>query len=212
MAQHVLEREKPSAQGPPQGPTGPGRNGFGPDRYPPRPAPAPATAGIWLLLAAAGMLFLGFTSSYLSRQAGADWVAIPMPRVLWATTALLAVSSALLEWGRRSSGRRAPNRLAAGVSWAAWLGALFVLGQLAAWRELAAAGVFLASNPHASFFYVLTLVHGLHVLAGLIWLFIAAARVRAGGPRAASTVRPAAIYWHFVGLLWVYLWVLLFWI
>lgn len=212
MAQQMLEREKRPARRPPQGPAGPGRDGFGRDGSRPRPAPAPAAAGTWLLLAAAGMLFLGFTSSYLSRQAGADWASIPMPRILWGTTALLVLSSVLLEWGRRAAGRRGKESLAAGVSGAAWLGVLFVLGQLAAWRELAAAGLFLASNPHASYFYVLTLVHGIHVLAGLAWLFIAAARVRAGESRASQTVRSGAIYWHFVGVLWVYLWVLLFWI
>ena len=212
MAQQMLEREKRPARRPPQGPAGPARDGFGRDGNRPRPAPVPATAGTWLLLAAAGMLFLGFTSSYLSRQAGADWASIPMPRILWGTTALLVLSSAVLEWGRRAAGRRGKESLAGGVSGAAWLGVLFVLGQLAAWRELAAAGLFLASNPHASFFYVLTLVHGIHVLAGLAWLFIAAARVRAGESRASQTVRSGAIYWHFVGVLWVYLWVLLFWI
>lgn len=211
MAQQLLEREKGSLP-PPQGPAWPGQGGSGPREGRPWPGPAPATLGAWLLLAAVGMLFLGFTSSYLSRQAGADWASIPMPRILWVTTTLLAVSSGLLEWGRRATGHGRRKLLAPAISGAAWLGVLFLLGQLAAWRELVRAGLFLASNPHASFFYVLTLVHGLHVLVGLVWLFLAAARTKAGRPQAAQTVRSGAIYWHFVGVLWIYLWILLFWI
>lgn len=209
MAQQLLEREKGPGR-PPQGPAWPGPGGSGPEGRRPWPGPTPATTGAWFLLAAVGMLFLGFTSSYLSRQAGADWASIPMPRILWGTTTLLVLSSGLLEWGRRAAGRGRGERLAAAVSWAAWLGVLFLAGQLTAWRELARAGLFLASNPHASFFYVLTLVHGMHVLVGLIWLFMAAARVRAGRPQAFQTVRSGTIYWHFVGILWIYLWILLF--
>lgn len=215
MTQQLLQQDRRSA--PPQGPARPGFDGSGPGGSAPggrvpRPGPSPATTATWWLLAAVAMLFIGFTSSYLSRQAGADWAAIPMPPILWLTTSLVVASSGLLEWGRRSGRRGHPERQAAAVSVSAWLGLLFLVGQGAAWRELARAGLFLTSNPHAAFFYVLTLVHGLHILAGLIWLLVAAARIRQAHPQAAQAVASGAIFWHFVGTLWIYLWVLLFWL
>lgn len=213
MAQQLVERRRidPARAGPGQ-PGRPGSGGGGSRGERSRPGGVPrASAGVWLLLAAVGMLFLGFTSSYLARRTGADWTTVGMPRILWATTTLLVASSALLEWGRLGRRQGRAGRLAFGLTGAAALGLLFVAGQVTAWRELAAAGLFLASNPHASFFYLLTAVHGAHALAGLIWLFLAAARVRAGRPHADEAARAVAIYWHFVGVLWIYLWILLFW-
>ena len=88
---------------------------------------------------------------------------------------------------------------------------LFLVGQVAAWRQLAARGVFLASNPHSSFFYVLTGMHGVHLIGGLAWFAVVLAQVR----RLALTpgedgLRLFATYWHFLAGLWVYLLYLLF--
>jgi cytochrome c oxidase subunit 3 len=91
------------------------------------------------------------------------------------------------------------------------LGFGFVLAQIAAWRELSATGVYLASNPHSSFFYVLTGVHVVHVVAGLVWYLVALLRLRrmAFVP-GEDPLRLFAIYWHFLAVLWAYLLFLLF--
>ncbi|BAS25961.1 cytochrome c oxidase subunit 3 [Limnochorda pilosa] len=211
MAQQLLET--PAEVHPPGGPGIPDFGGGDGDSGRPSPEGAPiAHAGVWLLLGAVTMLFLGFTSTYLARRTGSDWTPVSMPGILWFSTAVLVLSSGVLEWGRSGFRRGDGVRLQPAVNVATLLGILFVLGQLAAWRQLAAAGVFLASNPHASFFYVLTAVHAAHVLAGLGWLIVGAVRLRHHGPTAARAVTSGAIYWHFVGVLWIYLWVLLFWI
>jgi cytochrome c oxidase subunit 3 len=88
------------------------------------------------------------------------------------------------------------------------LGALFVAGQLGAWRALARQGVFLSSNPHSSFFYVLTGLHGVHLLGGLVWFVVVWWRMRA--PAARGILGLFATYWHYLGLLWLYLVLLLF--
>jgi cytochrome c oxidase subunit 3 len=91
------------------------------------------------------------------------------------------------------------------------LGALFVAGQWLAWQALAATGVFLASNPHSSFFYVLTGVHIVHVLAGLIWFGAVFIRIRGMGfTPGQDGLRLFATYWHFLAVLWAYLLFLLF--
>lgn len=167
--------------------------------------------GLWLFLGALTMLFVGFTSAYVVRRAAADWGPLSPPRVLWANGAVLLASSVTLEMARR---RLRGWDLAGTQGWLALTGAmggLFLLGQLVGWRALSAQGVFLASNPHSSFFYVLSGLHALHLVGGLLWFAVAMWRVR----RMAYTPGEDALglfatYWHFLTALWVYLFVLLF--
>jgi cytochrome c oxidase subunit III len=167
--------------------------------------------GLLAFLGTLSMLFIGFTSAYMVRRASGDWQPLSAPAVVWLNTAVLLVSSMTLELARR---RQRDWRLSAVQGWVAAtgaLGALFVAGQLAAWRALARQGIFLATNPHSSFFYMLTGIHGLHLLGGLIWFAVVLSRVR----RLAYTpgedgLGLFATYWHFLDGLWLYLAVLLF--
>jgi cytochrome c oxidase subunit 3 len=88
------------------------------------------------------------------------------------------------------------------------LGLLFVAGQYIAWRQLSAQGLYLATNPSSSFFYVFTAGHALHVLGGLGGLGRAIRKLKRLDLRR-STFDATARYWHFMGALWVYLLVLL---
>jgi cytochrome c oxidase subunit 3 len=167
--------------------------------------------GLWLFLGTASMLFIGFTSAYILRRASGDWRPLNAPPVLWLNTAVLFASSATLERSRR---RLVGWDISAAQGWLAAtgaLGGLFVAGQLVAWQSLAASGVFLASNPHSSFFYLLTGVHVAHLLGGLVWFVAVFAKIR----RLAYTpgedgLRLFATYWHFLAVLWAYLLFLLF--
>lgn len=162
------------------------------------------------------MLFLGFTAAYLVRRGQPDWVPGPLPGALWFNTAVLVLSSAALEWGRRrgQTGRVSDQVRAYMV--AALLGTVFLAGQLAAWRQMVAAGWYLQTNPHSSYFYVLTAVHGLHVGAGLSWLSVAAWRLKRARPgRDPEGAGPqvmagaAGVFWHFMAVLWLYVFALL---
>ncbi len=145
--------------------------------------------GLLAFLATVVMLFTAFTGSLLIRRTAADWERIPLPGGRWATTAVLAASSATLEAARRSGSRRL---LASTIG----LGIAFLIGQVLVWQSLARAGFYLPSNPHASFVYVLTALHGLHLAGGVAALGLTAlGRVRPGS---------AALYWHFMGAVWVY--------
>jgi cytochrome c oxidase subunit 3 len=140
-----------------------------------------------------------------------DWRSLPVPTLLWANTVLLAVSSLALQWtvgaARRGDADAAKTGLlAGGVSALA-----FLAGQLLAWQQLSEAGYFLATNPANAFFYLLTAVHGLHLLGGLIALGRTFAKVWRGA--AAKEVRLSvelcAIYWHFMLAVWLVLFMLL---
>ena len=171
----------------------------------------PAQFGIWVLLGTIAMLFIGFTSALVFRRAAADWVPMRVPVLLWANTAVLALSSVALELARRRLRGVKYDGVLRWVSVTGVLGALFVAGQVQAWRQLAAQGVFLSTDPHSAFFYMLTGVHVVHVVAALIWFLVVLARVRrrAYAP-GTDGLGLFATFWHFLGGLWAYLLVVLF--
>jgi cytochrome c oxidase subunit 3 len=163
-------------------------------------------------LAAILMFFMALTSSYIVRKGlGGDWQPVRLPRILWLNTLVLLVSSATIEVARK---RHAAAELEAFRRWWALttgLGVVFLLGQVRAWRELAAAGVFLATNPSSSFFYLLTAAHGLHLLGGIVALLYVAFRAWQYSRITQGTAAElAAIYWHFMDGLWVFQLLLLY--
>ncbi len=155
-----------------------------------------ADIGLWFFIAVATSLFSLFLTAYAMRMDGSgDWTTLAMPWQLWLSTALLAAGSLLLERARRSEAAHARRWLLAGGACAA----AFVLSQLWAWQALQTARVALAGNPAASFFYLLTALHGLHVLGGLAgW----AVTVRQA---AHWRIALCARYWHFLFVVWALL-------
>lgn len=169
----------------------------------------PTRFGLWAFLGTISMLFIGFTSAYMLRRASADWAPLAAPRILWLNTALLALSSVALETARRRLRDWKVPAARAFFGLAGLLGAGFVIGQFGAWRTLRAQGVFLATNPHSSFFYMLTGVHVLHLAGGLVWFLALALRLRRLKP-GDDALSLFATYWHFLGFVWAYLLFVLF--
>jgi cytochrome c oxidase subunit 3 len=179
-------------------------------------SPPPASTGIWVVLASITMTFAALTSALIVRQGSAlDWHHLVLPRILYLNTIVLLASSIALEMARRQvgafmTGRRnqvAPSRA---LYVTLFLGLLFVAGQYVAWLQLRAQGLFLATNPNSSFFYVLTALHAVHVSGGLGGLVRVISRLHRSVLRK-STLDATSHYWHFMGALWVYL-LLLLWI
>jgi cytochrome c oxidase subunit 3 len=171
--------------------------------------------GAWVIVASVSMLFTGLSSAYIVRAASApDWQALAVPRVLWLSTALIFASSLSFEAARRSLRQSQVSVYSRWLCLTGALGLVFLALQLSAWRQLAGQGVYLASNPHSSFFYVLTAVHGLHLLVGLLALFVlllrAARKGDAGAGKQMAVTDGVVVYWHFMDFLWIYLFVLLF--
>jgi cytochrome c oxidase subunit 3 len=176
-------------------------------------APLPAAKlGLGVFLAVAGSLFALFSSAYMMRMhMAADWRPLPMPALLWLNTGVLVASSAALHWAQVAARRGQMEGVKAGLLAGGALALAFLAGQLVAWRQLDAEGFYLASNPANSFFYLLTAVHGLHVLGGLAALGRAMAKVwrRLDADRVRLSVELCAIYWHFLLVVWIVLFALL---
>lgn len=203
------------------GPGGGSGAGGGDDRPGGGPGPSGAGAsgilgnpdlfGLWAFLGTVTMLFIGFTSAFILRRASADWQPLQAPPILWLNTLALLASSASLEIARRRLRGWDLSSCTRFVLLTGALGLLFVAGQYVGWQQLAAQGVFLASNPHSSFFYVLTGVHAVHILGGLAWFVAVMRRLRGMAYLPGEDgLRLFATYWHFLGALWVYLLWLLF--
>lgn len=165
--------------------------------------------GIYVALGGIIMFFTALISAWVVRRGlGTDWQPVQLRRILWLNTAILLASSAALFQSRRllAAHRDADHRHWWNV--AAFLGIFFVIGQLLAWRQLTSDGIFLATNPASSFFYVFTAAHGLHILAGIVAM-IAVAFARLGRQKKEIATCVAATYWHGVTLIWLAIFLLL---
>ena len=178
-------------------------------------SPAPSKTGIWVALAAITMSFAAFTSALIVRQGAApDWHHLTLPNVLYWNTLVMLASSVTLQLARRRVAVFMGGPRTLDLSPARWLyvtaflGVVFVAGQYAAWLQLRSQGLYLATNPNSSFFYLLTALHGLHVLGGLYGLTYVIRKLNRVVLRR-STLDSFSYYWHFMGILWVYLLLLL---
>ncbi|HEX8131399.1 MAG TPA: cytochrome c oxidase subunit 3 [Pyrinomonadaceae bacterium] len=182
-------------------------------------APQQYRIGMWLALSAILMMFAALSSAYVFRSTRMQqgWQSFSVPAMLWVSTALILLSSATFEAARRAlrRGARAVYRQWLVASLA--LGFGFLVAQLLAWRSLVGQGIYLATNPHSSFFYLLTGLHGLHLVGGIIglsYLMLRARREAAAANDATGKERARVdaigLYWHFMDGLWVYLFALLF--
>jgi len=197
-----------------------------------------ARLGIVIALTAVVMIFVSYSSAYVVRKGlpsldihtgtlVIDWIPLQLPRFLFINTLVLLVSTLTMELARRQSLREATTELAGvrassdssrstsdRLPWVALtviLGVSFLAGQLLVWRELAAHGFYLATSASSSFFYLLTAVHGAHLLGGIFALLAAGAAylLHRAAQSCAVIVDATAWYWHFMTFLWLYILALL---
>lgn len=166
---------------------------------------------LWLFMGTATMAFSMLLSSYVVRSGLSDWQAFPEPPILWLNTALLVGASLALERARGAVRADAQPRLRRWLGLAGGLGVLFLAGQLLAWSQLSRTGLTLPASPSASYFYLISGLHGAHVVGGLVgWLLAArAARRRAYTPHSHLGLELCATYWHFLLLVWTVMFLLL---
>jgi cytochrome c oxidase subunit 3 len=180
-----------------------------------RPAAQPSgrrhQTAVILAIASILMFFFTLAGAFLVRRTGNDWVAVRLPPLIWLNTLVLLGSSATLELARR---RFAAGDLAGfGSLWKATtaLGLVFLGGQLVVWRNLAASGVYIASNPGSSFFYIFTVAHAVHVIGGIAALaYVLFRRQFTTRLPGSIAVQITSYYWHFMGVLWIFLLALLY--
>jgi cytochrome c oxidase subunit 3 len=171
---------------------------------------------MWVALAAIVMMFTALTSAYIVRAASSnDWQKLPMPRVILLSTVLIVLSSVTFEAARRKLKAGFVAQYSRWLLFTTVLGFAFLVTQLLAWRQLVRQGVYVATNPHSSFFYLLTAAHGVHLFGGLLAMLYLVMRSRQGDTELQRVKREASadaatLYWHFMDGLWIYIFLLLF--
>lgn len=177
-----------------------------------RPSPIPAAKfGLGVFLAIVGALFALFLSAWSMRMAATDWWAPPLPNLLWFNTGALVAASALLHWVRGAARRGEKDIVWAGLLAAGGLTMAFLGGQILVWLQLSAGGYLFTTNPANSFFYLITGLHGLHMLGGLAALGRAVDRAwrDEDPPRLLLSIELCATYWHFLLFVWLVLFAVL---
>ncbi len=171
----------------------------------------PAKIGLWTFLAVVTSLFALFLSAYLMRMQLGDWRPLAEPNLLWLNTAILALASVAFQLTKGAASRSQLLTVKVGLIVGGVCTTLFLLGQLIAWQQLNASGYFMTGNPANAFFYLLTALHGLHLLGGM-WVWgrtttrvLTSADV--GSVR--LSVELCTVYWHYLLLVWIGLFALL---
>ena len=177
-----------------------------------RPSPNRYYTGITLGLVSILMFFMALASAFLVRRGtSGDWISIHLPRVLWFNTAAILLSSFTLERARRALARLDHFGFRNLWTMTTGLGVLFLIGQLVAWRQLVVQGVFMATNPASSFFYIFTAAHGAHLIGGVCaLLYVLLRKFDEKGIGLPTAAEITSYYWHFMDGLWIFLLALLY--
>jgi len=167
----------------------------------------PKLVALTTLLAVVTSFFALILSAYSLRMELGDWVPMTEPSILWTNTVVLILASVAFQWTRNHAVNGNAARIKPGLLLTGALTTAFLAGQWLAWQELNASGQYMTANPSNAFFFLLTGVHGLHILGGMyVW---ARATVRAFGGQEMDVVKHSVelctIYWHFLLLVWLVL-------
>jgi cytochrome c oxidase subunit 3 len=177
----------------------------------------PQRVGLWIFLCVVTSLFLLFIVIYNERAEFPDWRPLADPRLLWFNTALLVVGSVALQRARNAAARDQLAAVRVNLTAAGIFTIGFLTGQIYAWKLITQAGHFMATNPADAFFFLLTGLHGLHLLGGLfVWAKATTHAWQKPDPdnvaQAASlrlSVQLCSVYWHYLLLLWLVLFYML---
>lgn len=172
----------------------------------------PSQIGLIVFLGVVSSLFALFIAAYHMRMMAGmlngDWIHSPLPRVLWVNTVVLILASVAMQWASAATLPAQREALRGRLVAGGVLAGAFLVGQLLAWREVSGTPYFSALNPAIAFFYLLTAVHGLHLVGGMVVWGRTVGRLLQAEVNPADvglTVRLCAYYWHYLLLVWLVL-------
>jgi cytochrome c oxidase subunit 3 len=171
----------------------------------------PKKFAMWLFIGSVVMLFASLTSAYIVRQAEGNWLYFELPGILTISTVVILLSSVTMQWAYWSAKKDNLQMVKTLVSVTTLLGVVFLVLQFLGWRDLVANQVYLVGNPSGSFLYVITGLHGLHIISAIVFLMIVLVstfRFRVHSKNLLQ-MEMCTTYWHFLGGLWLYLFVFL---
>ena len=171
----------------------------------------PKKFGMWLFIGSVVMLFASLTSAYIVRQAEGNWLFFELPGILTISTGVILLSSVTMQLAFWEAKKDNLQRVKALVTITTVLGVAFLVLQFYGWKALVAAQVYLVGNPSGSFLYVITGLHGFHIISAIIFLLlvlVSTFRFKVHSKNLLQ-IEMCTTYWHFLGGLWLYLFVFL---
>jgi cytochrome c oxidase subunit 3 len=171
----------------------------------------PKKFALWLFIVTVFMIFAALTSAYIVRQAEGNWLVFDLPDLFLLTTGIILASSGTMHWAYLSVKRDNLESAKVAITLTTILGVSFLVGQYMAWGELVKNNIYLVGNPSGSFVYVISGLHGLHILGGVVFLIVVLVSVFQIKIHSKNLLRieMCATYWHFLGGLWLYLFLFL---
>lgn len=171
----------------------------------------PKKFALWLFMASVVMLFASWTSAYIVRQADGNWMYFDLPQWFYFSSAVIVASSVTMQMAYWAARRNILAKLSTLVWTTLVLGIIFLVLQVVGWGELVRNSVYFVGNPSGSFVYVITGFHGLHIVSALIFVgfvlnSVSREEVHSGKM---AQMEMCTTYWHFLGFLWVYLFLFL---
>ena len=171
----------------------------------------PKKFAMWLFIASVVMVFASLTSAYIVRQAEGNWLYFDLPDLLYATSLVIILSSVSMQLAYWAAKKDKLERVKLYMAITSMLGVIFCIGQVLAWGDLVKNSVYLVGNPSGSFLYVLTGLHAAHLISAIVFVLIvlvAAFQKKVHSSNLAQ-IEMCTTYWHFLGGLWLYLFVFL---
>jgi cytochrome c oxidase subunit 3 len=164
---------------------------------------------LWVALGSIIMMFAGLTSAYVVKRDQPGWTTFPIPRAFWYSTAAILISSLTVQMSLKAFKDREMLQYRNLLTLTGVLGIVFVLLQWAGFRQIWASGVTLHGSGGGQFLYIIAGLHAVHVLGGIVALLIMVAKAFVSRTRSYNSIPVELIstYWHFVDLLWIYLFI-----
>lgn len=171
----------------------------------------PKKFALWLFMVSIIMIFAALTSAYIVKQGEGNWLEFDLPPIFWINSAVILVSSVTMQIGYFAAKKDNLELVKIFTGITTVLGLAFLVLQFMAWEELVQMGIFFVGNPSGSFLYVLTGMHGFHLITGVIYLLILLISTIRYKVHSKSMVQMemCTTYWHFLGGLWIYLFMFL---
>lgn len=162
---------------------------------------------LWVAIGSIVMMFAGLTSAFIVKSNQTNWVPVEIPKVFWISTAVIIISSLTVQMALRSFKQREMNQYRGLIGLTVLLGVAFIVLQWLGFQDLWAQRVTFKGAGAGQFLYVIFGLHAIHVIGGVIALIVMFIKAFAGSVKLYSSVpvEVAAIYWHFVDVLWIYL-------
>ena len=172
----------------------------------------PQKFALWLFIVSIVMLFAALTSAYIVKQSDGNWLSFDLPGIFAVNTIIIAISSLTMHLAYLAAKRDAVNKVKWILLITVVLGIMFLVGQYISWSELVKNDIFFVSNyASASFIYVFTGLHGFHIISGIVFLLITLRSSLKSEiySKKLVLIEMCMTYWHFLGGLWLYLYLFL---